>query len=118
MRKVKMDKGELKVIVQKNRDEHRKLFEEAWEGFRTKAISNLESRIDQIKDGGTIELYIDLIQPEDHTEDYDRVLSMLEYEVDEEVELQANEFAQYVQDDWGWKHTFNSAYTATTGKRI
>lgn len=116
MKQVKMSKTALQAVVKKNREEHRELFEEAHEAFREKAIGNLESRIQQIKSGKPVELYLNLVVPEDHTDDYDRVIAMLDYELDDEVTLSAGEFAQYVQDDWGWKANFSQSYTVNTGK--
>lgn len=118
MHNVLMDKGTLLGIVAENRDKHRQLFEEALEAFREKAIENLEARIRQIRDGGKIDLYLDLQQPEDHTEDYDRVIEMLQYEVENEVKLSNTEFAQYVQDNWGWKTAFTQTYVSNTGKNL
>lgn len=115
---MKINKEKLKAEVKANRDDHRELFEEALEGFREKAIANLEARIQEIRDGGQISLYLDLQQPEDHTDDYDRVLEMLEFEVEETVTLTEQEFAQYVQDNWGWKNAFAATYTSNTGKFI
>jgi len=31
---------------------------------------------------------------------------MLEASLDEELELSANEFQQYMQDNWSWKRSF------------
>jgi hypothetical protein len=118
MRSIKMSKETLRALVQANRDEHRNLFEEALDAFREQAIANLEARIEQIRNGGQVELYLNLEQPVDHTEDYDRVLQMLDYELDEEVTLTEQEFAQYVQDDWGWKQAFADTYFSNTGKTI
>jgi hypothetical protein len=60
-------------------------------------------------------MYISLPMPEDHTDDYERAIKMLDLDVREDIELTEQEFAQYVLDDWGWKDqwtTTNSAYLA------
>ena len=111
-------KVELQSILCTNRDKHRKLFEEALEAFREKAIENLESRIAQIKNGGKVNLYIDLVQPQDYTDSYNEVIEMLEFEINDEIELTQSEFRQYVKDDWGWKGNFSEGYTANTGKAL
>jgi hypothetical protein len=43
---------------------------------------------------------IDLVQPRDHTSDYDRTIMMLEMNVDDTIILDATEFDQYVRDVW------------------
>jgi hypothetical protein len=108
MQKVKMEKDELLTVVQKNRDQHRKEYVKAREGFRKKAIKNYEQFLDRAKKGGKIELYVGLVEPQDHTDDYDRVLEMLKYEVEEDVTLSATEFSNYVQDQWGWTENFKT----------
>jgi hypothetical protein len=65
-------------------------------------VGRVEAVCDAIKS-------IDLVQPRDHTSDYDRVIMMLEMSVDDTIVLDANEFDQYVRDVWAWTH-----YDATT----
>jgi hypothetical protein len=118
MREVTVNKEELSKALKKNRKAHRKNFEEAWDAYREKAIANLESRLAEIRDGGTIELYLNLVQPEDHTDDYDRVLEMLKMHTEDVIEISEQEFSQYVQDDWGWKHAFAGQYFSNTAKAL
>jgi hypothetical protein len=66
----------------------------------------LEGRIRDLKRGRHIDQYLRLPEPEDHTDDYDRVLAMAEMSVDEEIELNADDFAMYVMDQWHWKQSF------------
>ena len=46
--------------------------------------------------------------PENHEDDFTRAIQMLEWEVGDEVMLAEDEFAQFVQDDWGWKQQFRT----------
>lgn len=54
-----------------------------------------------------------LPQPVDHTDDDDQVIGLLEMAVADEVEPSDGDYAQYVRDDWGWRHDFlrRSAYS-------
>lgn len=64
---------------------------------------------------------ISAIKPEDHTGDYDRVIAMLEMTKSSKIELDEQEFAQYVLDKWAWKQHFettNNFYSAKFGDRI
>src|SRR2546423_839929 len=108
MERIEVEKEKILKVVQKNRDQHRKQYEKALEGFRKKVIANFESRLKQAKEGGKIQLHIGLVEPRDHTDDYDRVLEMLKFEVNDTVELSEYEFANFVQDDWGWKEEFTT----------
>jgi len=111
---VTVKRDELLETVRKNRDTHRKIFLEAVEGFRAKAIELLEARLADARAGRRISVRFNLPTPVDQTREYDRVIRMLEMSVDIHVALTQSEFAQYVMDEWGWKHQFssvNSAYT-------
>ena len=103
---MKFDKQELVEIVQKNRDQHRAIFEEAVEGYRKQAVEQLEAHIVRIKRGELMHVAVSLYRPEDHTRDYDRLLKMLHMTRQAEIELSEGQFAEYVLDDWSWKRQF------------
>ena len=100
---VSVGKPELLDALKKNRAQHRKIFEEALDGYRKKAIEMLEQNIANIKAGKVERIYVSLPMPEDHTKDYDRVIRMLEMHRGETLQLDQRYFAQYVMDDWGWR---------------
>jgi hypothetical protein len=112
---VEVDTQELLKRIRENRDKHRAIFESALEGFKTQVIEHLERRLEQIRKGKLPDLTIRLPQPEDHTEDYDCVIDMLETHTKDTIQISNLEFAMYVRDDWQWKRQFNqtvSNYTA------
>lgn len=98
--------SELLERVQHNREEHRKIFLEAVEGFRTAMIDELEARLARVRAGKAVEMSIRLPVPEDHTVDYERVLDMLGMHTSDELEIDAADFANFVRDDWAWKRQF------------
>lgn len=108
-------KAELLEKITTNRDNHHSIFLQAVEGFQKQAIELLEDKIESLKKGSEIDLWIRLPEPEDRTQDYDRVISMLEMNEGELIELTEQEFANYVMDDWDWKRQWvatNTAYLA------
>lgn len=116
MHVVKVKRAELLDVVKKNREEHRKLFEEAQVGFRARVIERLDKMLSDARAGVRYDLMVSLAPPIDQTKDYDRIIKALEMSVDEEIELDEREFAQYVMDDWQWKQNVlatNSAYTVS-----
>ncbi|HXM03797.1 MAG TPA: hypothetical protein VN939_14390 [Chthoniobacterales bacterium] len=46
-------------------------------------------------------------EPVDHTADYDRVISMLEMSAQDLVQVSAEQFDQYVLDNWRWRRFAN-----------
>lgn len=119
MELVRVNKKSLREIVQKNRDAHRKAFEDAVDGFRLRAVAELESRIAEVKKGRHFDQFLRLPEPEDHTKDYDRILRMLDLSLDDEIMLAEDDLQAYVMDDWAWKNQFtttNTFYAGDTAK--
>lgn len=60
-------------------------------------------------------------KPENHTGDYDRVIDMLKLAKNAAIELDEQQFAQYVRDEWDWKALFtatSSVYNSKFGDRL
>lgn len=105
MEVVVVKKNRLLETLKENKATHEEDFELAWKGFKEKAIHNFEERLKQLKSlkkGQEINLFVNLDMPQNHADDYQRAIEMLDWEVGDEVELQQREFQQYVQDQWGW----------------
>lgn len=101
--------------IKENRDRHRDIFLKAQEGYRIQLIKELDQMLADARDGKKLRRFVTLPEPEDHTDDYDRVIKMLEMSVEEQLEIDETQFAMYVMDDWGWKKnwtTTNAAYIA------
>ena len=103
---VTVKKEELLSALKKNREAHRTLFLEAQEGYREAAIKELDAMLKEARDNKPIRRSVTLIEPHDHTRDYDRAIRMLSMSVSETIFVSESEFAQYVEDDWGWKEAF------------
>lgn len=103
MQTVKVKRDELLMKVKTNREEHRNLFLKAQEGYRKQVIKELDQMLADARDGKPIRRSVNLAEPMDHTQDYDRVIAMLEMSVDLEIEIDSVEFDQYVLDNWDWK---------------
>ena len=100
MNTVTVKREELLTKVRTNRDAHRTLFLKAQEGYRKLVIEELDWMLADAKAGRSISRSINLAEPVDHTADYDRILAMLEMSVDDTISLSAQEFNQYVLDNW------------------
>lgn len=103
MQEVKLKREELLDKVQRNRDNHVEEVREAQEGMLEDIAAYHAEEIARIKAGKSFDTRINFPEPEDHTDDYDQVIAMLEMSVDEEITLSNHEFGQYVMDNWQWK---------------
>ena len=111
--KVTVKKDELLAAIRKNRESHRSEFLKAQEGYREEVIKTLDRMLADVRDGRPFvqAQIMSLTMPIEHTNDYDRVIRMLEMSIAEEITVTEGQFSQYVLDDWGWKAQFTATST-------
>ena len=104
MQEVRLQKAKLLEIIHKNRAEHHAIFLEAQKKYREVAIKLLDRQLAAAREGKPFLLreFIALVQPVDHTADYDRAIQMLELSVDDVITLSTMDFSNLVQDQWQW----------------
>ncbi len=117
MQKITVNKDELLAKLEENRADHRRIFEEALEGFARQAEAELNARIDDLRNGQRRDIIIRKPVPTDHTGDYDRAIAMIRMALGDTITLEEHDFAQYVMDDWGWQGQFlSNTYGSGTAK--
>lgn len=103
---VTVSKKELLEFLRANSKKHREIFLKACDGYRVKAIQVLDSMLDDAKKGLKVRQSIELVEPQDHTSDYDRVIRMLEMSQAENIKISESQFRCYVLDEWQWMGQF------------
>lgn len=106
MRSITVRRDDFVAAVKRNRDSHKAAFDQALSGYRARWIEELERRLSDVRHGRAIDQGFRFPEPEDHTKDYNRVLTMARMSVDDELELSEHEFGMYVMDQWDWKDAF------------
>lgn len=106
MENITVPKDKLLDTIRTNREAHREQFLAAQLKYREVVIRELDSRLAQARDGGAINLGFALPEPVDYSDQYDTAISMLEWEVDEEVTLAEHDFQRYVLNKWEWARMF------------
>jgi len=117
MYEVKVKKDKLLGILEKNRKKHRAIFEKAIAGYRKEVIRHLDYALKIARSGKKIITIVRLVQPEDHTADYDRVIGMLKMSVDDEITIDDDQYQRYILDQWAWSGQFSStsaSYSSST----
>lgn len=115
---------EVLTRVRENREAHQKAYDEAEKGYQLEVIELIEKAQKELekahklaqkgkytnKDAPRLNVYA--TPPENHVDDYDRVIDMLNMAVDDEISLEEGDFSKYVRDEWDWKEDFvaNSSY--------
>jgi hypothetical protein len=97
-REVQIEKSKLIAKIKENRDSHQKDWEEAVEAYRKEATKQLRELGKKLKDGKT-DLQLNLVTPVNRVEDYNKVIEMFEWDVNEVVSLTQREFNEYVHDE-------------------
>ena len=112
MQDIKVNKADLIAKIKANREEHKDLYEKAVTVYRERAITEIDRMAEEARRGDKIRHAFVLPVPEQHLEDFDRALEMLQWSLDDEVVLQEYEFTQLVQNEWGWARNFAANTTS------
>src|SRR5262245_26533705 len=107
-------KDVLLKTLRENREEHRAVFERALEVYREKWIELLEAKIESAKRGDRISQTFRIPVPEDHTDDFDNAITMLEWHTGDEITLDDWQVATWIRNEWGWQQSF----AANTGSYL
>lgn len=113
----KVKKNKLLETLRKNLEKHTGIVKEARIGFVKQAQKTLERELEKVKKTDPkrpMSISVYLVPPQDYSEVYVNTISMLEWNTEEEIELQADEFRQLVRDEWEWKSSFlntNATYS-------
>ena len=118
MQSMKVDKVSLIHILTTNRDKHRDLFLSAQDVYRELVIKELDFMLEEAKNGSSIRRKVNLSPPEDHTNDYDKLIGLLKLSVEGEVELTLSEYSCYVEDNWSWSRAANIKNANYTARNI
>lgn len=108
MKDVTVKRAELLMKLRANREEHRQVFLAAQVKFREAVIDRLDKMLEDARAGRRVSQHVGLVAPQDHTDDYNRVITMLEMSVDETITLGSGEFESYVMDRWQWARQFGA----------
>ena len=119
MKSIRIKKDELRTIVADNARAHAQEFLSAFDAWRVAQGNKLASAQIALASAVPDQAQklvgsIVLMPPTDHSDEYARVLRMLDHSADDVIELEEHEYVQYVEDEWGWKRSFK----ALTGSYI
>ncbi len=106
METVKVKKARLLNKLHENRKAHREKFLKAQDGFRQEVVEQLDVALRDARNGKKYTTVFALPAPVDQTPEYDTAIEMLDWLVDDEIELTQQAFRQYIFDDWSWSQNW------------
>lgn len=112
MKQVTVQKDKLLETLRHNREEHHQLFEKGQQIYHDKVIEVLEKRLKEAREGNRVRTYINLPEPVDYTDEFDRAIAMIEWDEGSTVTLDSQEFRRYVLNKWEWEASFNMTTNA------
>lgn len=111
---IKINRLRLLETLKKNREAHAEEYLLAEKGYWLEVETVLAKKLKEIRKTGILKgdefgrFGLNLSRPQDHTTDYDVIISMLEYSVDDVIELDNSKFQNYVMDNWQWSGSVKS----------
>ena len=97
-RTIKVNKAALIEQIQLNKKNHIKEYDKAVIAYKEEALKQLGDQISRV-DEGALDAKLDLVTPINNSENYDKIVEMFEWEVDDVVSLTQQEFNEFVQDE-------------------
>jgi hypothetical protein len=110
-RTITVKKSQLIEKLKANKTNHIKEFNDAVVAYKEEALRQLNEQIKIVQEGG-LTAKLNLITPINNAEEYDKVIAMFDWEINEDVELEQDEFNQFVLDEFDFAQTAKFANTA------
>lgn len=112
---VKVRKSELLAKLRENLEKHNAILKKAKAQYWVALESRLSKMIERVKQHREVDLYVDITEPQDHSEDYDLAIAMLDMSVDDVIGLTPQEFSKYIMNKWAWRSEFVSTVRGVQG---
>jgi len=97
-RTIRVNKQQLIDKIKENKKNHVEEYAKAVIAYKEEALRQLAELTEKVNNG-ELGVALNLITPIDNSVNYDKIVEMFEWEVDEVVELEQSEFLEYVQDE-------------------
>jgi len=111
-RTIKVIKADLIKKINENKETHIKAYAKAEIAYKKEALKQLSELTEKVNNGD-MKVRLNLTTPVDNRNNYDKIIGMFEWDVEDEVELSQQEYNEYILDETeAARHALmsNSAY--------
>jgi hypothetical protein len=114
-RTINVKKVDLIAKIVENKANHIAEYNKAVIAYKEEALKQLADLTEKVNNGA-LNVKLDLVTPVNNAENYDKIVEMFEWEVNNIVELKQDEFNEYVQDetDFAVSAKFSNTFYAST----
>lgn len=109
-RTITVKKSQLIEQLKANKVNHIKEYEEAVIAYKEEALKQLNQQIKDVEQG-SLRATLNLVTPINNAAEYDKVIEMFEWEINEDVELEQSEFNEFVLDEFDFARDAKFANT-------
>ncbi len=110
-KQVMIKKVKLLEVLNKNLTLHKKVYAEAMEAFDKRYLKEL-TKMRKLASKGKYELRVNINKPENHADDYQTAIKMVEADCRDDIYLEFDEFTKYYLNKWDWIREFRVCYTS------
>ena len=96
-RTIQVEKSDLITKIKENKENHIVEYDKAVIAYKDEALRQLANLTVRVEEGA-VDAKLDLITPINNADNYDKIIEMFDWEVTDVVELEQDEFQEYVQD--------------------
>jgi len=114
-RLINVNKADLIEKIKINKENHVVEYDKAVVAYKMEALEQLENLTKKVNEGA-LDIELSLITPINNAKNYDSIIEMFEWEVNDVVELDQDEFKEYVQDETHFAITGKMSNMAYSGK--
>lgn len=107
-RTIKVNKKNLIEKLKINKEVHIKEYEQACIDYKEEALKQLKA-LEERASKGDVVLHLNLVSPILRDKEYDKIIEMFNWEIEEEVNLSQDEFNQYVLDEFDFRVSARTA---------
>jgi len=113
MKNVIVKKADLLAALKENKQKHNTIHAAAIEGYWKELEAELKAnlKLARSRKEGVMDVYVRVSAPQNHEDDYEKVIHMVECHEEELIELSDQEFDAYYRNNWHWRSDFLGSNT-------